>query len=231
MHPLAWSDHTLQVLTAIGTVGAVGVAVLAGLFRRFFEWRRERRTRPDLLLRYDGDRDLTVETVVLPVQMPDGSEQELRLPALYARLRVENSLRRRAATGVEVIVAEIDPVTPSPSLSAAAWRAETIRSYSPLGWTHTEPPALTLGPGALRTVDLGMVIDHAAAPEFRVGLQVSPASGVDALPPGRYAVLLRVTAANVDAQRWALTLDYDGRWVKGQTPSDHLKLTNLHRVD
>jgi hypothetical protein len=172
-----WTPHTLAVLAALGTVGAVVIAVLGGLLHRFLAWMGLRRSRPSVSLSFDPQHDLGREAVQL------GGEEPL-YPALYARIRVENEPGRRAATGVEVIPSEIVPLDPSPNIDAKDWRRDTIRSFGPLGWTHTDPPALTLGPGAVRTVDLGLVIDAPGETTFRLGLKVQPASGLQNLPPG-----------------------------------------------
>jgi hypothetical protein len=174
-------------------------------------------------LSFDPQHDLGREAVQL------GGEGPL-YPALYARIRVENEPGRRAATGVEVIPSEIVPLDPSPNIDAKDWRRDTIRSFGPLGWTHTDPPALTLGPGAVRTVDLGLTVDAPGETTFRLGLKVQPASGLQNLPPGRYEITLTVAAANVDAQRWKLMLDYDGMWLSSERAGDHLKVTELHRI-
>jgi hypothetical protein len=59
---------------------------------------------------------------------------------------------------------------------------------------------------------------------------VLPASGRHNLAPGCYRLTLTVSAENVNAQQWGLNLSYDGVWITGEAPQDHLKITNLRRL-
>jgi hypothetical protein len=53
LSPLDWSDHTLDVLTALGTAGAVVVAVSVALLGWIIRAVRERRRAPQLAVTYD----------------------------------------------------------------------------------------------------------------------------------------------------------------------------------
>ena len=224
LNPWDWSGHTLDVMIVLGTVGAVVVAVLAGLLRRFLAWIGERRSRPSVTLKFDPETDLAPEGVQFTQQFGQTYD------AIYARLRAENASDGRAAEQVEVVVSEIEPLEPSENIDPKDWSERIIRSFGSLGWSSVESPSLTLGPGASRLIDLGWIIDVHGDCTFHMGLKVQPASGIQNLAPGRYRLVLTVSAENVNARRWGLDLEYDGVWTKSQPPEDHLKITNLHRL-
>lgn len=219
LNPWDWSEHTLRVLAVLGTVGAVIVAVslatLRGVWRSYHSWSR----RPQLTLAFDPKTDFVKELV----QFTPGAR---KYAAIYARLRVWNETGRRAAQGVQVLVTEIVPVRHSENIAKEGWRTETLRNFGALGWTHSDPPGLTLGPGATRTVDFGSITDT-NDPVFTLGIpaNVKPVSGFDRLPAGRYEVTLSVVGQNFNAKRWKLTVDYDGMWVMANPPQDHLKIS------
>lgn len=223
LDPWLWSDHTLTVLVALGTVGAVIVAVLGSAIRRTLLAIRSRRTRPVLTLSFDEKADLQLEAVTT------GGLATPLFPALYVRLRVSNAIRRRAAEGVEVLVTRVRPVEPSPLLGSG-WRTEPLANLGALGWTHSAPPDLTLGPGAARTVDLATVIDHPQnAAAIVLAMPVQPASGFNQLAAGSYEITLTVVARNVEAQDWRLDLYYDGAWISGEPTAEHLRVSGVAR--
>src|SRR5687768_15493534 len=96
-NPWDWSQHTLDVLTALGTTGAVlavlVLALLSGTWRAYRRWRR----RPVLKLAFDRSMHLNPEGIAL-----DGDDTVSR--AAYVRLAVTNEDGRAAAHGVEVLV-------------------------------------------------------------------------------------------------------------------------------
>lgn len=224
LNPWDWSDHTLDVMVVVGTVGAVLVAIFAGLLSRFLAWVGERRSRPSVTLKYDPEIDLAPEGVQFTQQFGK------TYAAIYARLRAENASDGRAAEGVEVVVSQIEPLEPSENIDPKDWNDQTIRSFGSLGWSSVVSPSLTLGPGATRLVDLGWIVDVSGDHTFHLGLKVQPASGRQDLAPGRYRLVLTVSAENVNAERWGLDLEYDGVWMNGQPPEDHIKITNLRRL-
>jgi hypothetical protein len=170
--PFEWSEHTLRVLTAIGTVGAVIVALVLTVGAGAVRALRERRRRPDLSITHDRERDVSRETARVRVQSQQGLE-EVRRDAVYLRLAVTNETGKHAAEGVEVLVAELEPLQPSEAIDPVHWDDNVRFNVGQLGWTHAEPFGLRLGPGARRTVDLGYVVDD---PElgttFALGLTI-----------------------------------------------------------
>lgn len=220
-----WSQHTLEFWTAVGTVGAVLVAVLGSLVRSVWRARSERRKRPAVTLAYQPETDLQLEALV-------SSNLAAARPAAYARLRVVNKLGRHAAEGVQVLLTCLQPLDKADAIPPERWRDQTTWNVGSLGWTHADPPDLTIGPGAMRTVDLGR-IEGSSDPYFTLGLpdQQRPASRVDRMPAGRYLLTLLVVGHNFDATAWEVDLTYDGQWVPHSSePRDHLTITKPRRV-
>jgi hypothetical protein len=227
-----WTHHTLEVLTAVGTVGAVIVAVFGALSRAVWRSLREKRTRPVVRLDYEPETGLQEEALVTVISGPGGTVQSLPRPAAFARLRVINKIGHRAAEGVQVLLSSPEPIEKAAVIADDKWRSRTVWSVGALGWTHADPPDLTIGPGAMRTVDLGR-IEGAGDPFFTLGLPDAqrPASGIDRMPAGRYRLTLLVVGHNFDATLWELHLDYDGAWTPHATPpAASLKITNPTRV-
>jgi hypothetical protein len=219
--PTEWSQHTLDVLTAVGTVGAVIVALLLAAGTGLARSVRERRCRPRLSLAHDPSMDVSLEKVRVRVAqkglIPPVEEQ---YPALYLRLAVSNAVGRQAAEGVEVLLTELEPLRPSEVISVSDWDSTHRFNVGQLGWTHAAPAELRLGPGARRTVDLGYVVDHSdLGTSFHLGLTVIPESRVDQLPAGRYRVRLALVSANSNARFYELELYHRGTWMAGE-PED-----------
>lgn len=230
--PWEWSEHTLTVLTALGTVGAVIVALVLALAR----WVFETGNRPKLTFTHDPANDVSREDVAMPVFF--GTQRATtNTPAAFLRLGVSNQSGRHAASGVEVLVVRIEAseqqqVSGMPSTWEAGqqpgeerkvWKGP-VSNLGLLGWTHVEPPELTIGPGIRRTVDLGWKLSE--TPEFTLAVSPPPRSGSHALTPGTYRITLAVGGANADARHYALTLWFDGRWKPDQAMSDHVAITD-----
>lgn len=201
LDPWDWTPHTLDVLIALGTTGAVFVALAIALGRGFREWRH----RPELVLLHDPDTDVRIE---LAEPMPGST-----LPIPYMRLGVYNRRGRRAAEDVEVIVEEVRAIEPRKLLGSDTWCGNgwTVRNFGPLAWTHVKPPALRIGPGVMRTVDLGRVLasNAYASGRFILGLQSEPRSEVHLLLPGVFELTLVAAGSNTDARHYRLTLLFD----------------------
>ena len=120
----------------------------------------------------------------------------------------------------------LDPNWNSPEFST-----DTRDNLGPLGWTHSSPPELTIGPGGSRTVDLGHVIDSAKHVYFTLLMPSAPLSGVQYLVPGSYRVSVAVVAHNVDASRYELDVTWDGQWTGDRPLSEHLTVTTPQRVE
>jgi hypothetical protein len=196
-NPWSWSKHTLDVLIALGTTGAVIVALGIAVFTSFFR----RLHRPALSLSHDPDSDRTVEMWVHRLATM-GSR------AAFVRLGVSNARGRHAAEDVQVFVVAVNGVRVN---------------FGPLGWTHIGEvvPAgndvgwvpgtkLTLGPRITRTVDLGYAVS--SRPSFTLGVQPEPLTNAHHIEPGVSEIVLAVSPRNADAQHFTLTLSLDGTW-------------------
>jgi hypothetical protein len=151
LNPWDWSPHTIDVVTAVGTAGAVivavGVTTLSSTWRAIRAWMKA----PRLSLQHDPATDVAQDAV--------GEQGTITSsPALYVRLGVSNAPKRHAAQGVEVLLEKVEPVWPAEGVSMEEWVHATVRhNLGPLGWTHIEPRELVVGPGVRRTVDLGFL--------------------------------------------------------------------------
>jgi hypothetical protein len=198
-NPWDWSKHTLDVLVALGTTGAVivalGVALLTSLFRR---WHR-----PTVGLSHDPDADRTVEMWVHRLACMGDL-------AAFVRLGVSNGAGRHAAEDVQVFVVSVN--------------GKRV-NFGPLGWTHmgeSIPLAngevgsvpgtkQTLGPGITRTVDLGYAV--AGQPTFALAVSPEPLTEAHKVKTGDIDLVLAVSPRNADAQHFTMTLSFDGPWL------------------
>jgi hypothetical protein len=226
--PWEWTEHTLRVLTALGTAGAVIVAVGLALTRWVFGIGK----RPRLTLSHDPTTDVSQEQVGMPM-LGVGREITINTPAGYLRLGVSNRRGRHAASGVEVLVIRVEAIEQREvSGNVTVWEGGSgerepwkgpASNLGRLAWTHVDPPELTIGPGIRRTVDLGYAVT--TIPRFRLAVSPPPLNRSHAtLSPGTYRLTLAVGGANADAQHYALTLWFDGDWEDGKPVADHMAL-------
>ncbi|MDP9224359.1 MAG: hypothetical protein M3P18_10985 [Actinomycetota bacterium] len=218
LDPWSWSGHTLRVLTALGTAGAVIALVLVEMTKGLGRWFREHRTRPRLSLSHDSHVDITREAGWHP-QQPRTSGQ---VQIAYVRLGVKNAVGHRAAPGVEVTVKRVEQVEGEPDDRLPA------HNVGPLVWTHRAPVFNQLGPGVLRTVALGHVF--VGDSRFYIDLGIpEPNSRVHILGPGTYRFTLTVSAANVDTENWTVTMWHDGELTADGDFTEHVKITEPPR--
>jgi hypothetical protein len=210
--PWSWSRHTLGVLTALGTAGAVIALVVVETTKGIFRRTRERRTRPLLSVSHDAKVDITREEGPHPQNAND-----LRQIG-YVRLGISNAGGRRAAVAVEVTIKRLEQLhgEPNPKLPA--------HNVGPLGWTHRAPPFGQFAPGVRRTVALGA--QWADDERIWLGVIPEPNSRVHIIGAGSHRITLTVSAANVDAEDWMLTLWHDGKLTAESDFGDHLKITD-----
>jgi hypothetical protein len=222
--PWEWTEHSLRVLTALGTAGAVIVAIVLALAR----WVFDAGNRPRLILTHDPTTDQAEETAGVPMFGFPGQTMTtpatMNTPAAYLRLGVSNKRGRRAASGVEVLVVRVEALEQDQiGEKKTVWEGP-VSNLGLLGWTHIDPPGLTIGPGIRRTVDLGrQLTEH---PYFTLGVVPPPRGEKQKLTPGTYRLTLAAGGANTDAQHYALTLWFDGRWKMSESVGDHMKITD-----
>lgn len=124
-------------LTAIGTVGAVLVAV----GQQWWSHRKERSARPRLTLQFDAHKRANEVG-------PDGT----LIP--YLRMAVTNAPGKETAADVEILILDVQEFGTGPVGSGGrqVWLANPA-----LGWANSlDPvPRMTIPPGATRYVDVG----------------------------------------------------------------------------
>ncbi len=214
-----WSEW----FTAVGTVGAAAVAVYVGVIR-------DRQRRPDLDLIFESSEQDRIVLSVDPRDPPD---------VAYVRLRVVAKPRRFAAEGVEVMVSRVRRLSVQSNSSPVSDEAAKIEGMLLL-WSNTETWTKTgaetgqtrlnvIPPGAQRHVDL-LQVRRADTSEgdcpVAIEIRPSPADRRNQIRAGTFEIELAVTAANADARRFRVEVDYDGAW--GSAKYDiwkHLEVT------
>jgi hypothetical protein len=207
---------------AVGTVGATLMAVYVGVLR---EWRR----RPKLTLLYGGP---TAGDAVVVKELPGLTS------AAYVRLRVVAAKRRSAAEDVEVMI--LRARVPSPTDDV-----ELNPEYLPFGdialdgqllaWSNAYGATrLTIPPGTHRHLDLVRIVKPLRGSTHQIAaaqIQVAPepADGRHNVKAWRVDLELAVTARNMDARRYRVTVMYDGGWGD-EDPWDHLTVSSPERI-
>jgi hypothetical protein len=178
-------------LTALGTIGAVIVAVS---LQWWISWSEKRRA-PVLTLAKD---ELWKETTS-------------GWPSL--RLAVRNASGKRAAEDVQVSVDRVS--------EANGAITRNLPNISLRWTNLTEGPAVTIPAGASRYVDVGSFIDgpahgHHAAPVLALA---TPVGGFRVMQPP-VVVDLTVTATNCDARRWHVSITFQPSTVDQLQPEN-----------
>jgi hypothetical protein len=231
-HRDAW-EFLFQLLTVVGTVGAVLVALWLALRT---DW-RERRTRPMLKLGinfgppdcgFDKQRDVWRGR---RGGFLDGStfEREIVRDAYWFRMFVENT-GRSPAHDVEIILSDM-MVRPAPAMP---YQPHTRFLLSDGVWTHGADVLPQLLPGARRLLDVGSMMRPMSAGQkafFRFQITVVPESGYNVVEPGDYQFTVTVGARNADLQSVVVRLRFDGDWSAdtGTMFRDHVSLQLAER--
>jgi hypothetical protein len=212
--PRSGVDTWATIFVAIGTVGAVAYA----LFRDLVVVPRRR---PKLDLRFDQNGN---DRVVIGTA--GGAD------AAYVRLRVANGAGKDTADDVVVMVTEVRRMKDS-----AKEIGETKPIGRPLTWSGSNPPltVASVHPGSERHVDL-LHVDWPGRDEtdierkwsgtapLQLDLTPKPAGGQDVLESGAYEISVEVRARNADAIRYAISVDWDGKWSGKAAMWDHLRI-------
>jgi hypothetical protein len=184
--PSDWSQHTLDLLVALGTISAAVVAVGIALG----SYLSGRLHRPSLALSHDAESDRKIESL---------GDDEL---ATFVRLAVSNERGKHAAEDVQVFVVAVG--RERVNFGPLGWTH--IGEPGPvMGWIPGTKQ--TLGPGISRTVDLGSARADEAL--FSLAVHPAPASGAHELKHGVFDIVLAVSPRNADAQHFALTLSFE----------------------
>jgi hypothetical protein len=195
---LADVNSTIQGwLTAVGTLGAVLVALYLGPVR-------DRLRRPHLYARHD---DVHADRIVV------AAEDDESVDTAWVRIRVGNRGGRLAAEDVEVVVTWVDQFSP-----------DVV--FGPVGlslpWSHGIPQTTsrTLPPGVEWHVDVARI--RRSSPEGQLGLELMTVPNTRELGRGTFEVRIAVTARNADASHYRFGLTFDGVWGDDVLLRDHL---------
>jgi hypothetical protein len=220
------TSDVLEVLRATGPFIAAAVALGIASWSGY----RERRRRPELRLLFDPATD-DVDPGV-----GEGKDEKH-----WVRLRVANRWGKHTAEDVEVFVVHVRPWR-APSLNGFRLRwantVETDQRWRDVPW----PARQTIPPGTARHVDLldiarsdperGDPIEGHA--EARITLKVLPdrRDKRQSLTEGEWCVLLALTARDVDAVYYRVSITFDGLWWSSEDMREQLQVlvTRVHYI-
>jgi len=219
----------LDWFTAIGTVGAVLVALYIGVIRDLLR-------RPRLSLAFEpGTSDAIViraeRQESLGIYATEGmATVPIRFDVARLRLRVANGSGHLAAEDVEVTV------TGARELNRPGQQLLRIDGQS-LSFSNSSPIAtrMTVSPGGERHVDLAHLEFEPkikAERQQRVTIDVHPGPAAieqRSLAEGALELELTVTARNADAVRHVLEIHFDGN-DDPETIWQHLTVKNLRKL-
>jgi len=211
----------LDWLTAIGTVGAVVVALYIGVIR-------ERRRQPSL--------SLTFEQLDPPdaLEVPENRGTEKTTLIVYIHLLVSNRKGRHAAQDVEVIVTNVREMSARDGQSAVRGRI-TLGDQS-LRWSNSSQEAkrtyTSIPAGVTRRVDFVRVengLDEQGRLPLVLDVWPQPVNQRTHLRSASLAIELAVTASNADARRYTVVVHFDGHFDAGYAQHagriwDHLRV-------
>jgi len=189
-----WTWGGWSALTAVGTLGAVVVALYLGPLR-------DRLSRPVLQVRPGVVQVLNRDT-----RAPGSASLAV------ATLRVSNRPGRNTASAVEVVVQSVsveDQLVPL--------------VIGPLVWSQSRTSQIDIGPGStfdvnlLRVTRMGVEGEKRAAigyagPNQDAGFFLPPQAELEQLTAGRYKFTLSVRGWNLDACVWTVRATFDGVW-------------------
>lgn len=227
---IVFGASTVEWLTAIGTVGAVIVALCVALFQGFWTWKK----RPVLTLSFDPESDLDL---IRGVGVGRGRSGH------WLRLQVHNKTGKRSAHDAEVLVVEL-------KLGAANSIVHAGRPLdnAPLRWSSLmrdgQPMThVSIPPGLTRRIDLLGIYPPVATPVVPRGsgdqeegiavVQVSPEPSDESHVlhgPDTFAFVLAVASRDLDAHFYDLSVTWDGVMHDATEIKDHLKIVGPTRV-
>jgi hypothetical protein len=202
-----WMKWAVEALTAIGTIGAVLVALFGG------------KLRPKLEMGLIGPEGEPARVMLSWVD-EGGAVQQRVEDARYYRLRVSNRRPWRKATGVQVVLLGIEEDTPD-----GEWRPSWAGSV-PIVWMH-ERSVRTIGATPAQA-DLVTVVKNKW---LALHPQIKPLN----FPPDyRTAVRLRLSlkaeAEEYETAVMRVLVSWDGMWHDGaQEMRNHLRISQEPR--
>ena len=211
-NPTSWTD----ILTAIGTVGAVILTVFFFLFERIRNWIK----RPKLEMGVNFTPPECHKTIVMI-----GNEMA---DAYWFRLFATN-VGNTPAKDIEVTIDKVYKKI------GDKWTLYSAFLPSSLVWTHINQPILNdLIPGTTRNIDLGYIMDpevrykyqfenNPVLPNsmteilFNVSISVKPFIGYNIIESGEYKFLLIIGAKNCKPFKDQIILKFTNDWKDDET--------------
>jgi hypothetical protein len=219
------ASSTLDWITALGTLGAVGVSVYVGVLR-------EQLRRPSLSLAFQPDSSDAMitrapRTTRTVRDLTDEREDD---EEAYLRLRVLNKRKRMAAEDAEVTITGVREITTEPGRGGGDLRIDG----QSLVFSNSVPETtkMTVSPGGVRRVDVA----HASLSDrrkYRAEIAVwprPPDRGQRSIFGGAVELELTVTARNADAVRYVLELHFSGRPVDRANIWEELRIKNFRKL-
>lgn len=194
-----WADWWVQFAVAVGTIGAVVVALFGQAFRgKFFP--------PLLSLSLADPRG---ELTEVRLAWTDGGQTHERSEAArYYHLRVSNARRWSPAQQVQVVLLRVEE---------AGADGEWVSVWSgdiPLGWRHQE-----VLPSVLRTIGPEAWVDLCSVVKDKF-LQIHPLIKPNNLEtvrrvPTSFIVTVQARGNEADSEPLRLQISWDGNWHDG----------------
>jgi hypothetical protein len=211
----SWTD----VLTALGTVGAVVVALFVWFLPKFFPPKLQlTKAAPNgVRQRLQVVGSTVVGNITVPATPRDGSGR-------YYQLEVRNARRWAKAHNVRVMFLKVEIET------TAGWIESWGGGGIPLKWQHQDAlgSTRTLGPPALADLFNVLRLDG-APPVTQLGLTpIFGPLGVELNYAGACGlrVTLQAQSDETDSARFVVTLHWDGQWEDGaQEMAQHVRWT------
>lgn len=197
-----WISWTVQLAIAVGTLGAVIVALFGG-------WLRDKLAPPRLRLTLVDPRGVRSPATL---KLPDGTSRETERTRWY-HLRVENDRRWAPATDVQVFLLRVEEP------NAAGDYRITWTGEVPLRWRHQEfyPLVRKIGYGA--DCDLCSVVEEK-------WVELHPLIAPRALKhqwrePFKIILSLEARSLERDSNSLRVHIAWDGRWSDDATVMAH----------
>jgi hypothetical protein len=218
------ASSTLDWITALGTLGAVGASVYVGVLR-------DRLRRPSLSLAFQRGSSDAIITRASEARKVGGLVDEIvGYQEAYLRLRVLNKRKRMAAEDAEVTITALREIAPDPSHGGGNLRIDG----QSLAFSNSVPKTtrMTVAPGGERHVDLA----HVSLAEHRVDrAEIAvwpgpPEMSQRSIVRGSIELELTVTARNADAVRYLLELHFGGVPADRATIWDELRIENFRKL-
>ena len=202
-----WWNWLVNLCVAIGTIGAVLVALFGQAFReKFFP------PRLSLCLSDSGGTPT-------PERMPNGQSVQAR----YYHLRVSNSRRWSPASEVQILLLQVEEPGPNGNLQVT-WRGDI-----PLAWRHQQlfPLARTMG----RDADADLCSVRQGGP-LKLHLLIEPLNLEVVRNQASTLVLsLQARGSQADSPVLRIRVAWDGGWHDGTTEMrGHLTVEPLQGV-